>query len=398
MRTTGQKGCLTTERRRGGAEVWIFRWRDKRPDGSLRPRKRVVGSLKSLRSESSAWERVRQLGLGARNSFPRPTNVAGLIKHFSEKELMDHAPEEDGRAHSTCRNYRGYLKKWIEPEFGEDAIEEIDAVTVEQWLREIRLEPSKKFPTGKAAARGTKKKIRDLMHQLFNHAIRYKWLDHNPISMVRQSGKREHQPAVLEVSELVALLQRLELRERILVFLDFGLGARRGELMGLRWNDIDFKGEKIFISRSIVNQHVGKVKTEASEKALPVSRSLLSDLNLWRQNTPYAKDTDYVFASPFKKGAQPYWLGRIMQYWIKPAAKRAGITKNISWHTLRHTYASLLQSHSEDPKVVQELLRHASISVTMNVYAQAVTDKKRAAQNSVVEMVAARRHELRTGS
>jgi integrase len=229
------------------------------------------------------------------------------------------------------------------------------------------------------------------MHVIFQHAIRYEWIERNPISAVRQSGKRETTPDILDVEELVLLLDELPVRERIAVFLDFATGARRGELQGVKWEDINFELAVLQIKRSIVKQHIGKPKTEASEKPTPLSPSLIQDLLVWRRETPYAKDSDYVFASPFKKGKQPYWMARIMQHNIKPVAAKLGIKKNISWHTLRRTYASLLQSHNEDPKVVQELLRHASIRVTMDVYAQAITEKKRRAQNNVVEMVAAKK-------
>jgi integrase len=60
---------------------------------------------------------------------------------------------------------------------------------------------------------------------------------------------------------------------------------------------------------------------------------------------------------------------------------------HISWHTFRHTYSTLLHANGEDPKVVQELLRHSSIKVTMDVYTQAVTATKRKAQSRVVEMI-----------
>jgi integrase len=69
----------------------------------------------------------------------------------------------------------------------------------------------------------------------------------------------------------------------------------------------------------------------------------------------------------------------IMRMFIKPVAKRLGIG-NIGWHTFRHTYSNLLHANREDPKVVQELLRHSSIKVTMDVYTQAVTSEKRKAQ------------------
>ncbi|PYV22375.1 MAG: hypothetical protein DMG27_18350 [Acidobacteria bacterium] len=75
---------------------------------------------------------------------------------------------------------------------------------------------------------------------------------------------------------------------------------------------------------------------------------------------------------------------KVMQYHIQPAAKRAGIRKNIGWHTFRHSYTTLLHANGEDIKVVQELLRHGSAKVTMDVYAQAVTQAKRTAQGRVV--------------
>ena len=75
-----------------------------------------------------------------------------------------------------------------------------------------------------------------------------------------------------------------------------------------------------------------------------------------------------------------------MRMFIKPVAKRLGIG-NISWHTFRHTYSCLLHANGEDPKVVQELLRHSSIKVTMDIYTQAVTSAKRKAQSRVVQMI-----------
>jgi len=67
--------------------------------------------------------------------------------------------------------------------------------------------------------------------------------------------------------------------------------------------------------------------------------------------------------------------------------KRLGIDKRVSWHTFRRTYTTLLQANREDVKVVQELLRHSSVKVTMDIYAQAQMPAKRAAQHKVVEMI-----------
>ena len=76
-----------------------------------------------------------------------------------------------------------------------------------------------------------------------------------------------------------------------------------------------------------------------------------------------------------------------MKRYIKPVARTAGITKRIGWHTFRHSFGTLLKANGEDVKTVQELLRHANSRITLDVYTQAVTSNKRAAQSKVVTMM-----------
>lgn len=76
-----------------------------------------------------------------------------------------------------------------------------------------------------------------------------------------------------------------------------------------------------------------------------------------------------------------------MRYHIRPVAQKLGITKRIGWHTFRHTYSTLLRAVGAELKVMQELLRHATIRVTLDGYTQAVTAAKRAAQSAVVSLI-----------
>jgi integrase len=234
---------------------------------------------------------------------------------------------------------------------------------------------------------GSKKKIRDLMHLLYEHAIRYEWTDRNPITSVRQSGVRQATPIRLSVDELSQLIYgALKQRERMMLLLDFGTGLRRGELSGVRWEDICFEDKILTPKRSIVKQRIGRVKTEASKKSIPLDDVLIEELLAWRRETPYAHDGDYVFASTKMRGKQPYWMSRIMQHHIKPAAVRAGIEIK-GWHTLRHSYTTLLRQNNNNPKVVQGLLRHASYSITMNVYDEAMSEEKRSAHRGVIRQL-----------
>src|SRR5579859_3236137 len=90
----------------------------------------------------------------------------------------------------------------------------------------------------------------------------------------------------------------------------------------------------------------------------------------WRGVTPYPAGTDWVFASPFTEGKWPFWPDSALNDHIRPAAKKAGINKIIGWHTLRHSCASQMGRGGEDVKTVQELLRHASAKITMDIYQQ----------------------------
>ena len=189
--------------------------------------------------------------------------------------------------------------------------------------------------------------------------------DVNPIRMVRQSAKRTRMPIVLSIEQIAALLRILKEPTRTMVFLAVFTGLRVGELLGLKWKDIDFQKMEVHVIRSIVMQHVGDCKTEASRKPVPLDLRLSKVLWNWRLHSPYPTDEDWVFASPHSGGKLPYWPGSLYKAHLEPAAKEIGIVGHFGWHTFRHTYATLLKGNGEDVKVVQELMRHANISVTL---------------------------------
>ena len=89
-----------------------------------------------------------------------------------------------------------------------------------------------------------------------------------------------------------------------------------------------------------------------------------------------------MFASPVYRGRWPYLAQELMKHHIRPAARKLGITKPIGWHTFRHTYSTLLRSTGAELKIMQELLRHSTIRVTLVTYTQAVTTEKRNAQEA----------------
>ena len=386
-RTRYQHGSLKLADRKNG-KVWEFRWREVQTDGSIRRKNVVIGTLDEYPSESAAQTAADSVRLTINRQTPqqvlRNTALEALVRHYREHELPeifhDRLPEpgerdEGQKSYSTQYAYDVYLKKWVLPRWRSYRLSDVKAVDVEAWLKTLPL------------ARGSKAKIRNIMSALFSHAIRWEWAEKNPIKSVRQSAKRLRTPDVLTAEEITALLAKLPEPLRTAVELDAFTGLRRGELIGLQWEDVDFEKLLVHVRRSVVMMVAGSPKTEASAKDLPLDAALAESLLKLKLSSPYNQATDWVFASAQMNGKQPLWPDTLWRKYGKPAVTEAKITKRVGFHTFRHTYTTLLTQNNEDVKVVQELLRHANSRITLDLYAQAGMTEKREAQSKVVQMV-----------
>ena len=382
-----QQGSLVLRDRKKG-KIWKFRWREVQLDGSIRRRSAEVGSFDEYPNESAAQKAADALRLDinqqTQTRLLKEVNIETLVRHYREHELPDifhdrkplpGTADDQQKAYSTQYAYEVYLKRWILPRWRSYRLIDVKAVDVEKWLKSLRL------------ARGSKAKIRNLMSALFSHAIRWEWTARNPITSVRQSAKRESVPDVLSPEELAALLSKLPEPLRTAAELDAFTGLRRGELIGLQWEDVDFENFSIHVRRSVVMMVQGNTKTEASAKDVPLDAALAESLLKLRLSSPYNRSQDWVFASPRRKGKQPYWPDALWKRYGRPAVTKAGISKRVGFHTFRHTYTTLLTQNGEDIKVVQELLRHANSRITLDLYAQANMGEKRLAQSKLVKQV-----------
>jgi integrase len=371
-----QRGCMQRNSRKEGPDAWQFRWSETRLDGKRLYRKKIVGTVEQYPDEGAARRAVvglvSEINTDARPTKPRAMTVAQLCDHFEQREL---SKENTWRSRATKKIYKAYLTRWIRRHWQKYELSEVRTIQVESGLRTLPL------------AKSSCAKIRNLMSVLFNHACRYELFDRNPIYLVRQSAKRRTPPAILLPAEIKALIDGLALRERTLVLLAASTGLRQSEIFGLKWGDIDFERGTMSVIRSIVYGVVGPCKTEASQKPVPMHPTLADALMHWKKLCPYVKPEDWVFASKRYRGRRPYWGQAILRKYIRPVAQRVGIQKRFGWHTFRHSYSTLLRSVGTEFKVMQELLRHSSFRSTLDVYTQAVTPAKHAAQAAVMSLV-----------
>ena len=327
----------------------------------------------SLGRRTAALKAVSGLRLDINSDVAVPLRDVTLdevIAHYKEIELAD----TNRKTTRTKEVYRYQLDKVVSPKWGAFRVSEVKPVAVERWLNEM------------PGAPGTRYKTKGVMSVLYQHAMRYEWATTNPIRLVRQSALPEQEEIVLEPFEIAALLSELRDPFQTLILLASVTGLRRGELFGLKWNDVSFADCEIRILRSVVDQVSGPPKTLASRRPEPMSLALADALANWRAQTSFPKQEDWVFASPRAAGARAYWPDAVLKRHIYPAADRAGITKHIGWHSFRRTLATLLQSSGASVKTTQELLRHASPGITMGIYAKAVTADKRQAQDTIAAM------------
>lgn len=371
-----QQGSVIMSVRKHGPAVWQFRWSETGAQGQRVYRKRVVGTVEEYPNSEAVREAFKGLIAKPTSAVqymkPLDMTVGELCQHFRQRELVR---DDNWRSYSTRKNYSFLLRRWIIPRWGNLGLSEVRTIEVESWLRSL------------ARARSTCAKIRNLMSVLFNHAWRYELFDRNPIKLVRQSAKRRTAPSVLIPAEIKLLLDNLELRERTLVLLAASTGLRQSELFALKWGDIDFSEGTMNVTRSIAYGIVGRCKTEASQKPVPVHPILAEALTQWRDRCHYRDVNDWVFANEHYRGRHPYWGQAILRTIVRPVAERIGIKKWIGWHTFRHTYSTLLRSVGAEFKVMQELMRHSSLRSTIDIYTQAVTPAKRAAQAAVLSLV-----------
>jgi integrase len=210
---------------------------------------------------------------------------------------------------------------------------------------------------------------------------------HNPMSLVRvkAGSKRQRQPKALSVEEFRKLLEHVPEPFRTMCIVAMCLGLRVSEILGLKWKDIDWEGLRLAVRQAYVYGQEGELKTQASQRWMPLDRLLAEKLREHKNKfASFGNSEGWIFANP--ETGRPYWPGRIQENWLVPAAQKAGLGR-VGWHTFRHSHSTLLHALGVDLKVQQELLRHADIRTTMNIYEQAVPTALREANSKVVRLV-----------
>ncbi len=215
----------------------------------------------------------------------------------------------------------------------------------------------------------TLKKILVTLGQIMAYAVRHRYIDHNPVRdaerPIGQGGTKKQKIRVLTPAEINALLEaETDQKYRTLFMLAIMSGARQGELLGLKWSDVDWKNSQIHIQRTFNNDAWYDTKTETSDRKIDLGPAMMAELKKWKVACP-PNELDLVFPN---QAGNPINHNNLVNRHFNPALEAAELPK-IRFHDLRHTYASLLIEQGENIKYIQNQLGHSSPTVTLNVYA-----------------------------
>src|SRR5215207_469418 len=260
----------------------------------------------------------------------------------------------------------------VKPSIGRVKLKNLNALHLTRLYRE-------RMDSGLSGS--TVQKIHRVIHKALAQAVRWSLIPRNPADSVKAPTPTSKEMHPLSAEEACGLLEAAgEAGDRLeaLYVLAVHTGMRRGELLGLKWEDVDLDSQTVRVRRTLTRTDngrrlaLGEPKTKKSRRTVRLTQRAVEALRSHRARQAEEKlgvgslyqDQGLVFAG---EGGGLINPSNLRQRSFAPLLERAGLPQ-ITFHDLRHTCASLLFQRNVHPKFVQELLGHASVAITLDTY------------------------------
>jgi integrase len=373
------------------AKGWFRRKKDKlvycwyNANGEERSKMIGVASL----TDTEGWLKVGELGLDKLVAKSDPVNIT--FGELAEKYIAQFPFNKQ----STKELHEQIVRNLFVPNWGGGAAIEIEPQKLKAWFLGLMVKSS------------TRGKYRSVMSGIFTwgqcEALIPRGEEYNPCRFVKGrefSAVTGYEALALEVVDTFKVLGELKQPEYELALLVATCGLRISEALGLKWRDILWDKGLIAIRQTFVHFNLQDgAKTKLSRSRVEAPQLLLDVLAAWRRETIYARDDDFVFPSTKLDGKQPRSGSMLVEDYLRPAAVRAGVlqikdgttygpdgepVKRYGFHTFRHSLATCLMDEQENPAVVQAILRHSKMDMTL-YYSHSRRWAKLAAQERVLQ-------------
>ncbi len=359
---------------------YYVRWKDEygqRYDEPAGSSKKAAEALKTRLEQERASGTLKPLR--ERKPKEKPPTFAEFCEMFKADKARNLKP-------STQADYNSVITNHLIPFLGKDSIDTIGPARVQALLRHL---------DKKGMSPALQGKVLRYARSILRHAMALEYVQGDPCRAIRAPKVDKKAIHPLNQKEVVKLLDAADGFMRPLLAVACYSGLRQGEILALRWQDIDFDNNLIHVTRSLMAGHgFTTPKTASSVRTVPMIgtlKAILEDYrprkaapstlvfpnknggpldasNLLQRRLAVVKEGESKYNPKKKKAEKPKKIGR-----FEAILDKAGL-RQIRFHDLRHTYASLCVAAGVDIKTLQACMGHSSIAVTANIYSHLYTD------------------------
>jgi integrase len=364
----------------------------KRPDGTYRPRYRDENGREHARHFKRKVDAQRWLdevtAAMVTGNYVDPRSGRVMFSEYAEQWRTTQVVRP-----TTGLAYERLLRRNVYPRLGDRplaAIRPSEIQSLVSWL-------STAAGDHPALAPRTVRVTLSVASAVFKSAVRDRRLAANPCVGVRLPEVHKTRIQPLLTTSITALREAMPPRWRTAVVLGAGTGVRQGEMLGLTVDRIDFLRRQMVVDRQLINlpgraPYLAPVKTRASVRTIPLPQTVVDALAAHLAAFPTGPDGLVFVGDDRRPMLRSAWSGRV---W-RPAVGAAGLDSSVTFHALRHYYASLLIRHGESVKTVQARLGHSSAAQTLDVYSHLWPDSDDRTRDAVDAMLATVADSLRT--
>jgi integrase len=345
---------------------WAIRWREHElaPDGQKTSVLRYENLGEVTKTVAARTLALRMAAAGPPKVQRPQVTFAALASDWQVQVVPMYK-------HSTQKNHIHLLAKHLVPRFGETPLTALSRQHVQAYVAHLVRE---------GYAPKTVDHIHDVLSAVLRTAVKWGHLTDNPARDVDLPILKTVRPKwVLTQSQAAAVLGRLSPLAKAMVGLALVTGLRRGELFALRWKDLGEGDATLTVREAVYEGHFDTPKTAAGLRCVPlapVARTLIAD---WRRRVGRSDPEDLVFATWSGKPISP---NNVLRASVFSACKSLELP-NATWLTFRRTYASWAHDLGMPGKVIAQLMGHAKVDTTLNVYAQVLDGSVREAAERV---------------